>query len=216
MAWAARSACGAYLAKVAAARPAINVGAFIGHGAVREAVVGQANRVATPEELERMRELVRTGMREGAVRAEHGPLLRSRQLRAARRGGGAGARRRRVRRHPPVTHARRGRRVLDSVRDTIAIGERGGLPTQVTHHKIIGKANWGRSVDTLRLIDEARARGVDATIDQYPYTAFEHVDPGRAGAAVGTGRRPREMLKGLRDETDARQGAGRGRDGDRE
>src|SRR5437762_1965031 len=61
--------------------------------------------------------------------------------------------------------------VLDSVRDTIAIGEQGHLPTQVTHHKIIGKANWGRSVDTLRLVDEARARGVDVTLDQYPYTA---------------------------------------------
>src|SRR6185369_5743664 len=61
--------------------------------------------------------------------------------------------------------------ILDSVKETIAIGERGGLPTQVTHHKIIGPANWGKSVDTLRLIDEARARGVDATIDQYPYTA---------------------------------------------
>jgi len=41
----------------------------------------------------------------------------------------------------------------------------------VTHHKVIGKANWGRSVETLALVDEARARGVDATIDQYPYTA---------------------------------------------
>jgi N-acyl-D-amino-acid deacylase len=45
------------------------------------------------------------------------------------------------------------------------------LPTQVTHHKIIGKGNWGRSVDTLRLVADARARGVDVTIDQYPYTA---------------------------------------------
>ena len=61
--------------------------------------------------------------------------------------------------------------MLDSVRETIEIGEKGGLPTQVTHHKVIGKANWGKSVDTLRLVDEARARGVDATIDQYPYTA---------------------------------------------
>src|SRR5438132_13787854 len=61
--------------------------------------------------------------------------------------------------------------VTDSVKETIRIGEEGGLPTQVTHHKIIGKANWGKSVDTLRLIEEARARGVDATIDQYPYTA---------------------------------------------
>ena len=62
-------------------------------------------------------------------------------------------------------------KVLDSVRETIAIGEEGGLPTQVTHHKVIGKANWGRSVEALRLIDEARARGVDVTSDQYPYTA---------------------------------------------
>jgi dihydroorotase/N-acyl-D-amino-acid deacylase len=61
--------------------------------------------------------------------------------------------------------------ILDSVRETIAIGERGGLPTQVTHHKIIGTPNWGRSAETLRLVDEARARGVDVTIDQYPYTA---------------------------------------------
>src|SRR5438034_476903 len=61
--------------------------------------------------------------------------------------------------------------ITKSVEETIEIGEKGGLPTQVTHHKIIGKNNWGKSVDTLRLIDEARARGIDATIDQYPYTA---------------------------------------------
>ena len=45
------------------------------------------------------------------------------------------------------------------------------MPTQISHHKVIGKANWGKSTETLALIDEARARGVDATIDQYPYTA---------------------------------------------
>jgi dihydroorotase/N-acyl-D-amino-acid deacylase len=59
-------------------------------------------------------------------------------------------------------------KVLDSVRETITIGEQGGLPIQVTHHKVVGKKYWGRSVDTLKLIDDARARGVDATIDQYP------------------------------------------------
>jgi dihydroorotase/N-acyl-D-amino-acid deacylase len=41
----------------------------------------------------------------------------------------------------------------------------------VSHHKIVGKVNWGKSVDTLRLIDAARQRGVDVTIDVYPYTA---------------------------------------------
>ena len=62
-------------------------------------------------------------------------------------------------------------KVVDSVRETIRIGEDSGLPTQITHHKVIGPAYWGRSLDTLRLVDEARARGVDATIDEYPYTA---------------------------------------------
>ena len=161
----------AYLAKVEAARPAINVGTFIGHGSVRGAVVGQVNRVATAEELQRMRDLVRTGMRDGAfglstglfyVPGNYAPLDEVIELaRVAGESGGI-----------HQSHMRNeAAAVLDSVRDTIAIGERGGLPTQVTHHKIIGKGNWGKSVDTLRLVDEARARGVDVTIDQYPYTA---------------------------------------------
>jgi N-acyl-D-amino-acid deacylase len=61
--------------------------------------------------------------------------------------------------------------LIESVRETIAIGERGGLPTQITHHKVVGKKYWGGSIETLRQVDDARARGVDATIDQYPYTA---------------------------------------------
>ncbi len=162
---------GEYLNRVAAAKPAINVGSFIGHGAVRDAVIGQANRPATPDELEAMRRLVRTGMRDGAfglstglfyVPGNFAPL--DEVVALAQVAGAMGG--------IHQSHMRdETSRILDSVRDTIAIGERGGLPTQVTHHKIIGKANWGRSVDTLRLIDEARARGVDATIDQYPYTA---------------------------------------------
>ena len=162
---------GAYLTKVAAAKPAINLGAFIGHGAVRLAVLGMANRPATLDELQRMRDLVRTGMREGAVGlstglfyvpANYAPLQEVIDLaRVAGEFGGV-----------HQSHMRdEGLLVVDSVRDTIAIGEQGGLPTQVTHHKTIGKANWGKSVETLRLIDEARLRGVDATLDQYPYTA---------------------------------------------
>jgi dihydroorotase/N-acyl-D-amino-acid deacylase len=162
---------GPYLARVTAAKPAINVGAFIGHNAVREAVVGRADRPATPEELRRMGDLVRSGMREGAfglstglfyVPGNYAPLEEVIELaRVAGESGGI---------HQSHMRDEAGR-VLDSVRDTIAIGEQGRLPTQVTHHKIIGKANWGKSLDTLRLIDEARARGVDVTLDEYPYTA---------------------------------------------
>src|SRR4030088_14476 len=62
-------------------------------------------------------------------------------------------------------------KILDSVKENMASGEQGGVPRQISHDRVIGKAYWGRSVEPMRLIDEARARGVDATIDQYPYTA---------------------------------------------
>src|SRR5205823_375583 len=129
------------------------------------------NRPATPDELDRMRGLVRQGMRDGAfglstglfyVPGNYAPLDEVIDLaHVAGEFGGI-----------HQSHMRdEAAGVLNSVRDTIAIGERGGLPTQVTHHKIIGKSNWGKSVETLRLVEEARARGVDVTIDQYPYTA---------------------------------------------
>jgi dihydroorotase/N-acyl-D-amino-acid deacylase len=195
----------AYLEKAAAARPAINVGTFIGHGSVRAAVVGLDNRAATPEELERMRDLVRQGMRDGAfglstglfyVPGNYAPLDEVVEL--ARVAGEAGG--------IHQSHMRNeAGRVLESVGETIAVGERGGLPTQVTHHKIIGKANWGRSVDTLRLIDEARARGVDATIDQYPYTASStSIQGGLVPQWAQEGGRDR-LLERLRDEGSRRK-----------
>jgi dihydroorotase/N-acyl-D-amino-acid deacylase len=64
-----------------------------------------------------------------------------------------------------------GMSIIPAVREAIAVGERGGLPAQITHHKMVGRPVWGKSVETLRLIDQARARGLDVTIDQYPYTS---------------------------------------------
>jgi N-acyl-D-amino-acid deacylase len=191
----------AYLAKVDIARPAINVGTFIGHGSVRGAVIGQVNRVATADELERMRSLVRQGMRDGAfglstglfyVPGNYAPLDEVVELaRVAGEFGGI-----------HQSHMRdEAAGVVNSVRDTIAIGERGGLPTQVTHHKIIGKSNWGKSIDTLRLIDEARLRGVDATLDQYPYTASStSIQGGLVPQWAQEGGRTR-MLERFKDET---------------
>jgi N-acyl-D-amino-acid deacylase len=86
--------------------------------------------------------------------------------------------------------------VVDSVQETIAIGERGGLPTQVTHHKVVGTKNRGRSVETLRLVDEARARGVDATIDLYPYTA--------SSTSIGSALLPAWAFEGGAAETRTR------------
>jgi dihydroorotase/N-acyl-D-amino-acid deacylase len=162
---------GAFLDNVAATRVSVNVGAFIGQGSVRARVVGEVDRPATAAEVETMRALVRAGMRDGAFGLSTGlfyvpgtftPTAEVVELaKVAGQMGGL-----------HVSHMRdEAQRVVESVRETIAIGEQGALPTQVTHHKIIGRANWGKSVETLRLVAEARARGVDVTIDQYPYTA---------------------------------------------
>ena len=159
------------LDRIGSARIVPNFGTFIGQGSVREAVVGLANRPATAAEIDQMRSIVRQGMQEGAFGLSTGLFYvpgtftaTSEVVELAKVAGALGG--------IHISHMRdEASRVLDSVRETIEIGERGGLPTQVTHHKVIGKANWGRSADTLRLVDEARARGVDATIDVYPYTA---------------------------------------------
>ena len=160
-----------FLARLASLPKSVNIGTFVGQGSIREAIVGSADRAATADERAKMRALVEQGMKDGAFGLSTGlfyvpgtftPTEEVVDLAAvAGRFGGM-----------HISHMRdEAAKVLDSVRETIAIGENGRLPTQITHHKIIGRPNWGRSVETLKLVDEARGRGVDATIDQYPYTA---------------------------------------------
>ena len=160
-----------FLARLDALPKSINIGSFIGQGSIRSAVIGDVDRKPTAKELDKMRALVEQGMKDGAFGLSTGlfyvpgtftPTAEVIELAkvAARYGG------------MHESHMRdEASSVVESVKETIAIGEQGGLPTHVSHHKIIGVGNWGRSVDTLRLIDEARVRGVDVTIDQYPYTA---------------------------------------------
>jgi N-acyl-D-amino-acid deacylase len=157
--------------RLTAAHIAINMGALVGQGSIRESVIGLVNRRATSDEIEKMKALVKEAMEQGAMGLSTGlfyvpgnytPTEEVIELaKVVGRMGGI-----------HTSHMRdEAAGVLKSVEETIVIGERGGLPTQVTHHKIVGKGNWGRSVETLRLVAEARARGVDVTIDQYPYTA---------------------------------------------
>src|SRR5262249_56412939 len=61
--------------------------------------------------------------------------------------------------------------VEDSIREAIRIGEEGGVGVQIAHVKVSGRENWGKIDRVLRLIDEARARGVDVSGDAYPYHA---------------------------------------------
>jgi len=160
-----------FMEKIAALGISPNWGMFVGQGSIREAVIGRADRKATPDEIATMKALVRAGMRDGAFGLSTGLFYvpgiftpTDEVIALAAVAGEMGG--------MHVSHMRNeAAGILDSVKETIAVGEQGHMPTQITHHKIIGTKNWGRSVETLRLVAEARARGVDVTIDQYPYTA---------------------------------------------
>jgi N-acyl-D-amino-acid deacylase len=162
---------GPFLAELDRLQKSVNIGSLIGQGSIRIEVIGNGDRKATPEEIVKMQALVEQGMKDGALGLSTGlfyvpgtftPTSEVVELaKIAGRHGGFHA-----------SHQRDdASKLLDSVKETISIGELGGLPTQITHMKVIGTANWGKSADALRLVDEARARGVDVTIDQYPYTA---------------------------------------------
>jgi len=160
-----------FLDKLRATPIAVNFGAMVGHGTVRGAVMGSQNRKATGAELQKMRELVRQAMLEGAfgmstglfyVPGNYAPTEEVIELEKVVSGFGG----------VHTSHVRNeAEGVLDSARETIRIGEEGGVPTQHTHVKVVGKRQWGGSEKVLALFDDARRRGVDATLDQYPYTA---------------------------------------------
>ena len=182
-----------FLDKVAATRITPNFAMFIGQGSVRSEVMGEIDRPATREELEKMRGLVTQGMHEGAFGLSSGLFYvpgaftpTEEVIDLARVAGAMGG--------IYISHMRdEARGLTDSVRETLAIGEKGGLPTQITHHKVVGKKYWGGSVQTLRMVDEARARGVDATIDQYPYTA--------SATSIGSALLPAWANEGGREAT---------------
>ncbi len=160
-----------YLARVNEAAPSCNVAVLIGHGSLRHGAMGLDQRAPTASELDRMRASTREGVEAGAVGLstgliyEPGRYARTEEVIALARelasGGGLYA-----------THMRgEGDGLLDAVAEAIRIGEEAGVPVQISHHKAAGRNNWGRVRDSLRLIEQARARGLDVTADQYPYTA---------------------------------------------
>src|SRR4030095_9830596 len=108
-------------------------------GSVRDEVIGPTNRKATDAEIDKMRALVRQGMEDGAFGLSSGLFYvpgtftpTAEGVEAAEVAGQMGG--------VYISHMRdEAKGVLDSVRETITIGEQGGLPTQVTHHKVVGK-----------------------------------------------------------------------------
>jgi dihydroorotase/N-acyl-D-amino-acid deacylase len=160
-----------HFADVEARPAAVNYGAFVGHGAVRQRVIGLDDRPATRQEMQAMHATVDQAMRDGAFGLSSGLVYIPGSFadtdelvelaRVAATHGGI-----------YISHMRNENLgVLDSVAELILIAEEGGLPGQITHAKVMSTSMQGRSVDLLAMVDAAVARGVDITLDQYPYAA---------------------------------------------
>jgi N-acyl-D-amino-acid deacylase len=162
---------GEFYAKLEENGMTLNVVHLVGHNTIRRDVMGLEARAATAEELEAMKALVRRGMEEGAVGLSTGLKYTP----------GAWADTDEVVELAKVvaefhglytSHMRdEGRGVVESVRETIEIGRRAGVPVQISHHKVTSADLWGASVQTLALVDQSWKENIPVYIDQYPYPA---------------------------------------------
>lgn len=162
---------GAYLHRLDSIRLAINVATLIGHNDVRKAVMGTANRKASDEEITKMQAIVEQGMQDGAVGFSTGLIYIPGTYsstgevvalaKAAAKYGGVYA-----------SHMRdEGDSVTQAIAEALQVGREAKMPVEISHFKLSGQQNWGRSRETIPMIIKAREEGIDVTIDQYPYTA---------------------------------------------
>ncbi|MGZ5136048.1 MAG: N-acyl-D-amino-acid deacylase family protein, partial [Flavitalea sp.] len=162
---------GKYLRYIDSLKVSINIASLVGHNDVRKAVMGRANRDATPEEMRRMEDIVDDAMKSGAVGLSTGliyipgtytktPEIVSLAKVAAKYNG------------VYASHMRdEGDSVTFAINEALTIGREAKIPVEISHFKLSGQHNWGRSKETIPMIEAARKEGIEVTIDQYPYTA---------------------------------------------
>ena len=163
---------GEFFGKLEASPVSINVATLIGHGTVRGKVMGGSfMRPPGAEELDRMREFVRRGMRAGALGLSTGliylpgtfakteELIELAKVASAHDG-------------IYVSHMRdEGNEIDDALAELFRIAREARIRAEVSHIKLSGKNNWGRPSEIIAAIEKARAAGLDITQDQYAYAA---------------------------------------------
>ena len=160
---------GEYFARLDRARPAINLGSFVGAGGVRAYVVGDGQRAATADEISQMKVLVAQAMEQGALGlstslqyvpdrfASTDEIVELAKV-AAKYGG------------VYLSHQRsESGQIMSSLDEVFTVAEKAGIPAEVWHLKTAYKANWGRMGEVLKRFEAARARGLDVTANIYPY-----------------------------------------------
>lgn len=162
---------GKFLGTISEKPLAVNISTLIGHNSVRSAVMGLENRSPTAEEQQRMNALVEQAMKDGAVGLSTGLIYLPGTFaktdevvelaKAASKYGGTYA-----------SHIRNeGVGVFDAINEAINIGEQAKMPVDISHFKISARSLWGQTDKTIKLVKDARDRGVTVTVDQYAYPA---------------------------------------------
>ncbi|GAB3784790.1 amidohydrolase family protein [Spirosoma horti] len=149
----------------------VNLGSLIGHNTVRMKVMKMAFREPTAREQADMESLVEQAMKDGAVGISTGLIYtpgtyaRTPEVvnlaKVVSRYGGVYA-----------SHIRNeGQSVKQAVEEAILISREARIPVEISHFKVASKPLWGKSTETVELVEAARREGLDVTVDQYPYTA---------------------------------------------
>jgi N-acyl-D-amino-acid deacylase len=161
-----------YFARLEKQGMGINLASYVGATQVRRMVLGDADRAPAPAELERMKELVRQAMRDGAVGVstslQYAPApyattdeLIALAAEAARMGG------------IYATHMRsEGDAIIPALDEVARIAREAHIPAEIWHLKAAGKSNWGRMPEIAAYIEKARQAGLDITADTYAYPAW--------------------------------------------
>ena len=163
-----------YMAEVEASPPALNLAPQVGHTALRAAAMDDVYRTAATAEIARMETLLDEALEAGCIGLSTGlaypPAFEAPTDEVVTLAS-------RLREYGGIytTHMRNEEAgVLDSVRETLEIGERAGVPVVISHHKCSGRESWGMSRETLATIAHARARQT-VDLDVYPYVASSTV-----------------------------------------
>ena len=165
------SSYGEYSDLVNKSKTSVHSAFLVGHGPIRKATTGNEERMPTKSEFDTMKAWIKEGMEEGAVGMstgliyEPGRYSNTEELieltKAISPYNGV-----------YFSHMRNeAGNLIQSVEETIKIGEEAGCSIEISHHKVSGQENWGKSVESLKTIDEARSRGLNVHSDQYPYNA---------------------------------------------
>ena len=162
---------GEYLQALKQSQTSVNVAGLVGHNTVRMAVMGMQNRPPTEVELRKMQDFVAEAMAGGAVGLSTGLVTppgtwstTSEIVELARVVGKAGG--------IYATHMRgEAGTLVESVREALQVGREGKLRVQISHHKAAGKENWGKTRQTLPMIEAANREGHTVRVDVYPYRA---------------------------------------------